>query len=262
MQSIAADKPYAQVQNRMDVFLTNPNGHAKFYLGEAKRIGNSTIMLGLAALCVLILIVIAGLIVSENLRLQNLINNGETARGEIVDYETRSGRRGGTSYYITYEYRVNGVEYRNDQQISSEHFRSVQLGDRIEVIYDPASPSTAILGGEDLDMTSTNNSRVAGIIIGIAMLVFAVLLVWVDQRNRTFSEKGQLLYGNLVTVSGKNGSKGAYNVTIEYVFNTPEGRQLKKKTTFNRPDLRKTGLPPSGKPVALLYINDKQVRLL
>jgi hypothetical protein len=262
MTTLAADSPYTSAERRSDVFLINPNAHSKFYRGETKRIGNSTVMLGIAMLCLFALFAVVFTSIRENQRLQGLLNNGETVRGEIVDGRSVTGRRGGTTYYVTYEYRVDGREYRYEQQISGDHWDEMYIGARVEVIYDPANPATSVLGGEDLDMTSTNNMMLGAGLGGLALLGLAGVCIWNDARNRTVSTKGQILHGQIVNATGRNGSKGAFNITVEYQFNTPDGRQLTKKTTMNRPDLKKVRLPMAGTPVAVLYVSDKQLRLM
>jgi hypothetical protein len=243
------------------LFLLDPSANAKFVAGKAKRIGSSRVMLLLAFISFIVAAGMIGYAVYGELNFQALEREGTTTNAVVVDGHTTRSSRGGTSYYITYELTVNKQPYRHEVNISSSLYNRLRIGSTVSVRYLMRDPSISMLWGDDFDSTSITGQRLIGVIVGGTSLVCCLVCVWVDWRNRRIS-KGTLLRGTLLSASGRNGSKGAYIVTVEYTFTTPSGGIITKKASNDRRDLRKAALPPYGTPVAVLYLDDRNVRLM
>ena len=127
--------------------------------------------------------------------------------------------------------------------------------------YLPSDPDVSVLTGDYKDDTERTQNLILMAIFLPTSLIIAILILRTDGRNRRLSG-GQLLPGQILSAQGKSGSKGAYNVTVEYNFTNPYGQQITKKQTNNRPDLRKTALPEAGTPAAVLYVDDKFFKLM
>jgi hypothetical protein len=263
MMATVAGNPAAThyVSSTPNLFLLDPGANRKFVTGEATRIGSSRIMLLLALLFFLIGAGAIGYVVYGELNAQALEREGTTTNAIIVDGHSTTSTRSGTSYYITYELTVNKQKYRRDVQIAESLYDQLRIGSAVSVRYLMRDPNINMLWGDDFDMTAVNSQRAIGAIVGASGLVIALICMWIDGRNRRIST-GTLLRGTVTGAKAQNGRKGTYLVTINYTFTTPSGGIINKKAQGNRPDLRRSGLPTIGTPIAVLYVNDRTVRLM
>jgi hypothetical protein len=241
------------------LFVLN-RANRKFVYGQRKRIGSSWIIFLIVAI---ILVICAAIVISTSGtagQLRQIEEAGIKAGGVVTDGRSIRGRS--TSYYITYRYNVDGVSYDQEQRVSSSTYNGLYIGDEVTVRYLPDSPAVSALSGDDLDNTILAENDVMALVAIIVGGIFIVALLWIDHRNRVLSHRGQLLPGEIINATGRRGSKGAYTVTLHYRFRTPSGEISEKKSTANRPDLRKMPLPPPGTPVLVLYVHDKSLRLM
>lgn len=72
------------------------------------------------------------------------MNTYETVRGGIVDYQAREGENG-TLYGAVYAYQVDGKEYTIYDEVFTN--KVPRIGERVEVMYDPAYPGDAFVKG-------------------------------------------------------------------------------------------------------------------
>ena len=69
------------------------------------------------------------------------------------------------------------------------------------------------------------------------LVIVGIISGW--RKQRALQRGGQIVRGELVSCSGRNSSKGGYNITVEYRFNPPDGgAMISDKKTENRRDLR------------------------
>jgi hypothetical protein len=243
------------------LFLLSPSANRKFVAGEKSRIGSSTTMLLIAAIFFLLAALAIYLFGGAVLRTDEAERSGTVTKAMIVDGYVSKGSKGSTSYYIDYEFKLNGQVYRKHILIGSTLYNRVLIGDTVTIKYLPSDPKVSVLSGDDQDDTDRNeNIGIMVISVPICLIIGAYCL-WVDGKNRRIS-RGQLLPGQILRAEGKRGSKGSYTVSIDFGFTNPYGQQLIKKQSKNRPDLRNTPLPAVGTPVAVLYVDDNFFRLM
>jgi hypothetical protein len=261
MMDMYLDPQRQAIATTPGLFLISPSANRKFVMGEKSRIGNSTTMYIMAAIFFLIAGAIAYYFGGGVLRADEAARSGKTTRAEITDAYSSRSNKGGTSYYIDYEFKAGGQTYKKHVQIGSGLYNNTYIGDSVSIKYLPTDPNVSVLTGDYKDDTERNNGIILMAIFLPTCLIIGALILWVDGSNRRISG-GQLLAGQIISSQGRAGSKGTYNVTIEYGFTNPYGQQLTKKQTSNRPDLRKSPLPAAGTPVAVLYVDDKFYRLM
>lgn len=243
------------------LFVLN-RANRKFVYGQRKRIGSSRIIFLIAAI---ILVICAAIVISTSGtagQLRQIEDTGTKVGGIVTDGHSVRGSRGSVSYYITYRYNVDGVSYDQQQRVGSSTYNGLYIGDEVTVRYLPDSPSVSALSGDNVDNTILAENDVMALVAIIVGGIFIAALLWTDRRNRALSHRGQLLPGEIISATGRRGSKGAFNVTLHYRFRTPSGEISEKKSTANRPDLRKMPLPPPGTPVLVLYVHDRFLRLM
>lgn len=68
----------------------------------------------------------------------------ETVRGNIVDCLEHRGENG-TTYAAVYAYKVEGEEYTIQDAVSTS--KVPRIGERVQVMYDPAAPENAFVKG-------------------------------------------------------------------------------------------------------------------
>src|SRR5258708_18221579 len=210
----------------------------------------------------LIVAVGVGYVFGSNISRANAAEQCGTATQAIVtDGYSSTSNKGGTSYYIDYELKVDGQVYKKHVGIGIDLYNRLLIGDAVQVKYLPSDPNVSVLTGSDKDDTDRNSGILALVIVLPICLIISGLILLNDRKNRRLS-KGQLLPGTVVGAPGRSGSRGSYLVTIDYRFTSPYGQETTRGQAGNRPDLRKTALPAAGTPVTVLYVDDKLQRLM
>ncbi len=243
------------------LFLLSPSANRKFVSGEKSRIGNSRTMNIWAAIFFLLAAAAAYFVGGSVLRTEEAARSGTATKAIITDGYISKSSKGGTSYYIDYEFKINGQVYKRHLQIGSALYNGLSIGDTVTIKYLQSDPDVSVLTGDFKDDTERTQNIVLTAIFLPTFLIIGALILRVDGRNRRYSS-GQLLPGQIVSAQGKAGSKGAYIVSVEYSFTNPYGQQLTKKQSNNRPDLRKNPLPAAGSPAAVLYVDDNFFKLM
>lgn len=75
-------------------------------------------------------------------------------------------------------------------------------------------------------------------------------------------EHGEVLDGELLECLGHKRRVPGWWVTARYRFQTPKGDELFGENRYRRDDLKKQRLPAPGTPVAVLYLDEENFRLL
>jgi hypothetical protein len=257
---------YADLQRQAiaatpDLFLANPSANRKFVSGERPRIGNSRTMFIAAGIFFLIAAAVGYFVGTSVLRGDEAARSGIPTKAIITDGYMNRSSKGARSYYIDYEFKVNGKVYTRHFEISSQLYDQIRIGDTVTISYLQSDPNVNVLTGDYKDDTERNEGIVLMAIAIPVCVLIGSLILWIDGKNRRLSA-GQLLTGQIINATAKPGNKGAYNLTVDYSFTNPYGQQFTKKQMYNRTDLKKSPLPEAGTPVAVLYVDDKLFRLM
>lgn len=105
------------------------------------------------------------------------------------------------------------------------------------------------------------------LLTGIAVISLIVGRdVWMVASAKRLLNQGQKLPGRIVSCRGARvvyGEDGyAYDVTVEYEFESPDGRTTRATASEYRDDLEGQPLPDPGHPVVVLYVSDDRYLLL
>jgi len=188
-----------------------------------------------------------------------LSTRGATTSGRItdmsVDYDTD-----GDSYDIFYEYVVNGTLYSDSGSVTESEYDQSEVGASVAVLFAPNQPTLS-------QLASKNNPPVFlfGFSVCWNIIVFpvAVGMFIAMRKNNILIREGRLIYGQIVTISGKDDSDNDYMISLKYQFRAPEDLQmLNAETTHARDDLRNTILPTRGTQVAILYRDPKNYQIM
>ncbi len=103
-----------------------------------------------------------------------------------------------TTYYLTYQYAVDGESY----YVTSDYTTSIEpsFGEEIKVLYDIENPEKAVIGGP----TKRNNLlMIFGIFFIIGTLPFLVVLFSKDDKKKTPKvDKMGILMGSIIAIMG------------------------------------------------------------
>lgn len=101
-----------------------------------------------------------------------LEKDGRDGIAVITEKETRTGRRGSVSYYITYSFSLGSTTYTEEESISKVDWDALQLGQQIAIRYSASKPDMNVIAGGE---PNVHNQLVLSLVIGIAGLFVLVL---------------------------------------------------------------------------------------
>lgn len=250
-----------------DIFILNPT-HQKMVTGKRaygyywKQYGLIGLFLSLF-FAVIILVSLPGLLTEVRLA---TLKTAQT-KGEVLDHRISRSKKS-TSYYVRYQFTVDGRTYEREEAVSGSEYNSYEVGGSAPITYVAGDPNTSHLGENGIRWAE----MMPAIIMGGFSLIF--LVVWMGSslphylRIRRMKRDGQLLLGRLKSSNGNLVTRGSgksrrtdYDVTIYCEFTTPTGKAINTNSTFARNDLKKTVLPESG-TIAVLYVSDEDYLVL
>lgn len=243
-----------------DLFILNPfRQHLvtgrRNYVYMARRFG----CVGVLITFLLVFMILIGMprVITE-IRLATM----KTASGEarIIDHRVTHGKS--TTYSVTYQLKVKGQQYDQDETVSSLEYDEWPIGTFVNVTYVVEDPNTSHLGGAGINWLSIIYLPI--ILMGILIFLF---FWWRGsrkerQRIRHLRQEGQIIYGQLKSSRGELFTRGSgknrhtdYDVSVYCQFVSPTGKKIDATATYIRNDLKKRGLPQSGS-MAILYASD------
>ncbi len=200
----------------------------------------------------------------NEMRLMTMPTN--TTEGRVTNTRISSGKS--TSYYLTYAFSVNEVEYTREESITRSEYYARNNGDWVTLTYVKDDPSSSHLGLAGLKWTAISPFV---FVIGFFAIMGAVFFISDLPRRRRVARlrrDGQLIFGQLMASNGVMVKRGSgksrridYDVTIYYQLVNPDQKRLDKQETFVRNDLKKKDLQTRGS-VAVLYVNDSDYMVL
>jgi len=222
----------------------------------------------LIGIFVLIGVVFLGFAIRDLINDMQLQQGGQTTQGTVIDRRISRGKKS-SSYYITYRYPVQSAGsasdyYIREQEVSRDSYNRHAENTAVSVVYLKDDPTMAQLTGQDTDHSSRDGLLFFGLLwTGITGVVLFFMVRAVVQ-DRWLAQHGEIIEGQLVNCSGRmTGGKGSYyKLSVDYQFCAPDGRIMFGKQNASRNDLRRTVLPATNTPVAVLYVDDKHYKML
>ncbi|MDX2163619.1 MAG: DUF3592 domain-containing protein [bacterium] len=244
-----------------NLFLLNP-ANRPFVTGEKTRIGSTRGMMILALILLIVAGGMAGYIGVQVWNHQQLETASKAATARVIDgYSSTSSRGGGTTYHLTYTYRIESTDYTAEHEVNRNFYDSVFINDRVAIRYLPGNPSVSVIEGQGLNLPERADGLVVPGVFAIAALIGALFCVIIDGNNRRFSNNGQFLDGTVIEAKNTNAGRGNRTLTVKFRFMNPTGTWIEKKTSTLRSDIG-TWSPPPGTPVKVRYVNDRSFRLM
>ncbi|MBA3871400.1 MAG: DUF3592 domain-containing protein [Anaerolineae bacterium] len=189
-----------------------------------------------------------------------------STEAQVIDHNVSHGKS--TTYSITYEIRLKGQTYSEDESVNSSEYDDWPIGSYVNVTYAVDDPSVSHLGSAGLDWLS---------IIYLPIIIIILLVIgvvwWRNSRAmrlklQHLQQDGRLIFGQLKSSNGEMIKRGSgksrhtdYDVTLNYQFMNPNGNKIEAQATFTRNDLKKKELPTMGS-VAVLYVSDADYLVL
>lgn len=255
--------PASETISIADLFLFN-TAHRDFVLGKSRHL-HTPLMLGMGGCGVLFIIpfVLAGLLIFSmtvngwitSIRLKF---NGATVQGQIVGLRIDTSSDSDT-YYATYRFYAQNQSgpYTKEQSINSDLYNNLREGSRINVTYHRADPTLSRLtDNASYDLTQNILLSIFTAIWNLIIWGLVIGGVQTYRRAKRLEREGQLLKGTVVSCKGSTDSDGDYSIALTYAFHSPTGRNISRKESWIRNDLKTSSLPSPGTRVAILYADD------
>lgn len=180
----------------------------------------------------------------------------------VATVENKSQRfsRYASNNYLTLNYRVESENYQTMLRVSNPFFSDVEVGTEHEIYYDYNDPSFVRFVDDDYAQSELFIPR--NLILASTVILALILLILERVNNKIIN--GQRIMGELISVTALGGRRGIfgndYTLLFNYGFQSPSGKYLTRKVTYNRRDLRGKRLPRQGMPILVLYANDAMFR--
>lgn len=237
----------------------------KFFTGESRRLPIQDLWLIVFFMLFTFLSVILLIgILSEFTDAWRLQQSGVITQGRISSRTISSGKS--TSYYLIYQFNVNGsdTKFTRKQAVRHATYEQHPEGSPVTVAYLPNNPNISRLAGKDSDDSVMQTSLPVSIFMVFFTGAFMVFLLRPVARDRWLARNGRILEGKVVKCDGRMaGSKHRYfRLMVQYQFLSPSGLTLSGKQDARRDDMRYKLRPGPGTPVAVLYADDHNYKML
>lgn len=218
-------------------------------------------MLFISMFCAVGIGLIVGAISAYN-NYRDLSNRGVVTNGQYYERYIDRDSEDGDTYYVRFAFVTNdGRQINKQQSVSRSEYDRIEPGMRMEVMYDPQNPGNAVING-----TNSSGGYVFLTLFGIFWnliswtIMLAIVFGW--RRQAALVKRGKVIPGRVIASSGYYDSDNDYNIEIRYSAELPTGGTVEKKYDRLRNDLDEKGLPPIGTPLAVLYLNTRNMDLL
>jgi hypothetical protein len=192
-------------------------------------------------------------------------NGAVTTQARVVDRWTSRGRT--ISYRVAFAFTVADTPYRVTQQVSRDLY--LRIESTAEIRYWPADPRMAVLAGQYEEPRFIQSGATLmlipgglGVIILVVLYNFALERRQHSKRQARLRTEGRVIYGTVVRSNGRERRKAGYEVTVHYVFRTPEARLVTTSEQRIMNWMRRKPLPAADTPVAILYADQHTCEML
>jgi len=255
----------APIQNPSptDVFLVNLHNHA-FVTGRADKPARDA-----STGCMLLFLipfVAAGIAITSWTFIQwrdwlVLSLSGANAKGYFTD-RTISEGEDSTSYYVYYHFVVDDRDYTRKEQVSYATYEQAASDAPIQVLYFTGDPTIATL-----DLNYARDMRTFLTIFSLFWDGFVGLIffggIYTVITNKRLAQNGHVIFGEITHITSRYDSDNDYYIEVKYRFYSPySGSYINAQHKFQDNARKNVPLPTRGKPVAILYADDKSYRLL
>lgn len=167
------------------------------------------------------------------------------------------------TYYLTYRFVVGNTDemHVEKQKIGQGTYEALAVNDVVEIRYLPDNP----LISEYIKDNAADNARVMQLALAILLLIIGVMVYLMLQLayfiESRFLRNGQVLRAEIVKITSKRADHSIL-IKLKYRFVAPDGRTITKRHARTDYTLTKETLPKPGAPLAIMYANRWQCRVL
>lgn len=181
---------------------------------------------------------------------------------QVVRCRKDSKTDGEPLYYVTYRFEApsrTGLQtVQREQSVSKGTYTRLSPGQVVSVRYNHTYPSVSGIAND----TSFRDGISVGAILWLPVTFFMGWQVRQRRRALRLGRQGQLLEGRVVSCDRRLDAEGSLVVDLHYRFTAPGGKVIRGKATACRDDLKESPLPHPDKPVAVLYLDEQNYKLL
>lgn len=186
-----------------------------------------------------------------------LERNGVISEGEITAQRTTDD-----GYYITITFTPEGRDtpQQVEQIVDSLRFRQSPVGQPINMLYLPASPSVAVIADTS---TAPVRDTIIAVLWNLVFVPFAVFSGRNVLAARRFARQGQRVLGEVV-VATPHDDEGILTVDVRYFFTppgAPEPVHARETILYEIPPTD-FAPPPPGATVAVQVLDTTRYRVL
>lgn len=246
-----------------DTFLLHPE-HRNFVLGKSTYLGRTNVV-GVGCLFIFFGLFLCvgtlflGLSLRDTYEWFMISRQGVSNSAQYIDRRISSGDDS-DSYFVSFKYRHNGIEYSREQRVNWDIYNRAEIGGRTDIVYVPSNPQFAKVAG-------TNSPPTAMLLFVLVWnaIVYTIIFFVLRQyfRMKFLKRNGKLLQGQIIRSTQSTDTDGDLSLKIEYAFYVAESKnRITKTESAQRNDLKGKPLPVLGTPVVVLYYNEQRYMLL
>lgn len=254
-----------------NLFLLNPQ-HRRV-LANPRQYCRLRDQLGMLLVIAFLLFWLVGWTAGIGWLLFEITNKAQLAQSGVAHTATVQARdqwrsddtdRCSVTYTFTYR-QPNGepASQTNTSDLPCTRYNDVEPGVELPIWYVPASPTTSTVLPPTLpwgEMLFALLPLIAFWLLGVAFLVVFGVSWYTCVR---LAQNGTIYYGTIETATSEKDNDGDYHVNVTATLISPRtGAPLTITDSRVRQTLKEDPLPARGTPVAILYSNDKQHKLL
>ncbi|MBC7809821.1 MAG: hypothetical protein H7175_01670 [Burkholderiales bacterium] len=204
-----------------------------------------------------VLLIIVVMLWSEYVLLRQ---TGVVSQATITDVSQENPRDNLT---VVYSFSVDGNEYRGQWRGQYDAFTDTlpREGSLIDILYVPTAP---YISSTQPIQQPNGVTTVFIVILVIVMGNRTIRSLRVRDRQGDLSEKGYLLKGQVREWHTRDEGEQYVEVDMKYAFTTPDGRPVSAELhrRINYWNYKYAAPPTAGTPLAILYVNDTNYRVL
>lgn len=247
-----------------DLFLLDPDNRAFLTdqppRGRAIRWARLGLLLTLAVLAVCLFL--TGWAAVEWGRWLLLQRDYSVVGAEVVKCRKDERGDGGPEYYVTYRFEAatptGPVVYQREQNVGRATYARVHPGQVVNVRYNNAIPAISAI----VEDTNFRDGISVGALMWLPVTLFMGYQVKRCRREIRLSRRGRLLEGRVVECTATPAGEDGYKLELRYRFTAPGGRIIRDREIGYREELRDDSLPVPDTPVAILYLDEKNYKVL
>ncbi len=235
-------------------FAEGSSRRARLFLPDA-RLSFLLILAINGAIAIMAIIGLRSLVQTYQLEHRGLAGQGRVVA--VSSYQSKAATR----FEVTYAYATAlGERISTDRPIDLERAESLQIGQKVPVVYLEEAPSVARLGTRsDIWVREHSLPRLLLLLLMVAVGTLLLWLTWRAARDVLVEQSlqaGKVVQGRVLEASTRSGRNNSQRLSVQYAFEL-EGETVEGVAHFEAPPGR-VEIPGRGEEISLL-VRDRQL---